>query len=406
MQYQTLEELMKAVNCEKYPERWETLFEEVMLDYDQNGCPLTDPAYYDRLHEGYNALPHHLHLYRQAAAAVAESEPLSRLLALLVASLSDPENAWRDVKAFSAPTAADGAHDLATDMLSGLAICCQIPYQYKLLTERGLPKDVILRTVQMPEKGVDEYAKRHNGTPGYHLLEWFQRWIHGHLFRIHRLEIEIFTGFSGRAQIFENAEGKHIALAHDIVLHKSGRALGSRYCESENCSWRADVCENDTAWSGHPYNEKGLVEQTTVTLWRNEWHKVLEYGDPIVGLHIPADGRLDESAIDETLVRAKEFLKIYYPDYAYKGFYCGSWLLDPQLEHLLGPESNIVRFGKRFAPLTTRSDGNAVFDFVLLKPDPQNVDISSLPEGTRLERALKAHYLAGNCIYEVKGYFF
>lgn len=402
----TLEALMQAVGCTKYPDRWVEIFDTVMGDFDKNGCPLTDPAYYDLLHETYNAFPQYLDVYKQAAAEVAKSEPLSRLLALLVASLSAPETAWADVKAFSAPKVADGTPDLATDMLTGLAICCQIPYMHDLLTKRRLPEDVILRSVQVLEKGVHEYAKRHNGTPGYHLLEWFQRNIFGHLFRIHRLEIEIFAKFSGRAKVFVNEEGEHIALAHDIALHQSGWALGAKNCEDEARAWYAEVRENDEVWVGYPYNGIGFVEKTTVTLPKSKWHLALEYGDPIVSLHIPADGRLDAESVEETLVQTKKFLAAHYPDYPYKAFCCNSWLLDPQLSLLLGAESNIAKFGKRFSPLTAKSDGNAVFGFVFLKPNPKCVDITALPESTRLERALKAHYLAGKCIYEVKGYFF
>ena len=402
----TLESLMQAVGCAKYPDRWTEIFDTVMGDFDKNGCPLTDPAYYDALHAKYNALPRYLAVYKEAAAAVGKSEPLSRLLALLAASLSMPETAWADVKSFSAPKTADGTPDLATDMLTGLAICCQIPYMHDLLTKRRLPDDVILRSVQVLELGVQEYAKRHNGTPGYHLLEWFQRNIFGHLFRIHRLEIEIFTKFSGRAKVFENEKGEHIALAHDITLHRSGWALGAKSCADETGSFYAEVRENDTVWAGFPYDDRGYVKKTTVTLSKNEWRLVLEYGDPVVSLHIPADGRLDAGSVDETLAETKEFLQTYFPDYAYKAFCCNSWLLDPQLATLVGPDSNIAKFGKRFAPLTAASSGNAVFGFVFLKPDPQNVNVAALPENTRLERALKAHYLAGKCIYEVKGYFF
>ncbi|MBQ8358098.1 MAG: DUF5596 domain-containing protein [Clostridia bacterium] len=402
----TLEELMQSVGCTKFPDRWNEIYDTVMADFEQRECPLTDPAYYEDLHKTYNAFPQYLDIYKQAATEVAKSRPLSRVLALLVASLSDPQTAWPDAKAFSAPKTADDAPDLATDMLTGLAICCQIPYQHKLLTERGLPEDVICATVQVLERGIHEYAKRHNGTPGYHLLEWFQRSIHGHLFRIGRLEIEIFAKFSGRAQVFENKQGEHIALAHDIALHESGFALGSKGYEDEARSFTANVCENESVWVGYPYNGAGFVERTTVTLPKSEWRKVLEYGDPVVSLHIPADGRLDEAAVDKTLAMTKEFLKTYFPDYTYKGFYCGSWLLDPQLETLLGPDSNIVRFGKRFHRLTAKNGGNAVFGFVFLKPDPQSVDLATLPESTRLERALKSHYLAGHRIYEFKGYFF
>ena len=102
----------------------------------------------------------------------------------------------------------------------------------------------------------------------------------------------------------------------------------------------------------------------------------------------------------------RAFFKQYYPDFKYKAFYCGSWLLDPQLEEMLGAQSNIAKFGRRFSRLTARSGGNAVFGFVFLKPNPAEVILDELPENTRLERALKAHYKSGKAIYELQGYFF
>jgi hypothetical protein len=109
--------------------------------------------------------------------------------------------------------------------------------------------------------------------------------------------------------------------------------------------------------------------------------------------------------VDATLRETKAFLRDYFPEFSYKAFVCGSWLLDPQLETLLGRDANIVKFGKRFARLTAKSAGNGVFNFVFKKPNT-DFDIRDLPESTRLERALKEHYLNGKAIYEMYGYFF
>ena len=81
-----------------------------------------------------------------------------------------------------------------------------------------------------------------------------------------------------------------------------------------------------------------------------------------------------------------------------------SWLLDPQLPEVLGEDSNIGRFCRRFTPVFTPGKGEAVFDFVFLGHTPDERE--SLPEDTSLQRALKAHYMAGKAIYETWGFFF
>jgi len=402
----TLEELAKKVNCEKYPARWAEIYDSVMDDFEKNGCPLTDPAYYDALHEKYGILTDYLDTYKEAAALVGKNEYLSRFLALIVKMLSGtPDEIKADLKEFSQPKMPDGTNDLATDMLTGLAICSQTPYHFNVLKQRPFPDDIILENLRLPEKGVPHYALRHKGALGYGLIDWFQRTINGRLFRIKRLEIEMFAKFGAKAAVFRNANGDLVTLAHELPVHKSGNALGSKGYEDEEGSYTAIIEETDATFTGHPFDERGLVNTETVTLKKSEWTKVLENGDPVVSLHIPAEGRLDPETVDETLEATKKFISDYMPDFKYKAFYCHSWLLDPTLGDLLGENSNIVKFGNRFIRQTGKSSGDAVFSFVFLDPGAKD-DLAALPEDTRLTKALKYHYIDGKYIHGYFGYFF
>ena len=167
----------------------------------------------------------------------------------------------------------------------------------------------------------------------------------------------------------------------------------------------ATITETDSSYEGYPLNERGFVVNNIVSLSKNEWDKVLSPGDPVISVHIPATGSLSPEKIDESLQAATHFFRTYYPDYEYKAFVCYSWLMDPQLVDLLGPDSNISKFNMRFQKVTGKSNGNNVFNFVFLKPD-MNFSLEELPENTRLEKALKKHYLDGKAIYGMAGYFF
>ena len=141
--------------------------------------------------------------------------------------------------------------------------------------------------------------------------------INGRLFRIKRLEIEMFAKFGAKAAVFRNANGDLVTLAHELPVHKSGNALGSKGYEDEGRSYTAIIEETDATFTGHPFDERGLVKPDTVTLKKSEWTKVLENGDPVVSLHIPAEGRLDPETIDETLEATKKFIADYMPDFKY-----------------------------------------------------------------------------------------
>lgn len=101
----------------------------------------------------------------------------------------------------------------------------------------------------------------------------------------------------------------------------------------------------------------------------------------------------------------------HFPDYDYKAFFCSSWLLDPKLETLLGNESNIVKFGKRFERYIATDKGTGVFYFAYgfpssgMKPGV-DFELRDLDESTTLLKNIKQHYLNGDSIHAVAGCFF
>ena len=73
---------------------------------------------------------------------------------------------------------------------------------------------------------------------------------------------------------------------------------------------------------------------------------LLKKDDPVIGMHIPADGPLDTDACIDSMRQMAAYFDEYMPDYHYKGFVIDTWLLDPKFEELLGGDSNIAKFQK------------------------------------------------------------
>ena len=399
-----IEDLMQAVGVEKWPARWQTFFDEVMADFDAHGCPFADPAYYQKIAATYGFPSRYLPQYLQAAASVRQNEPLARALALVCRALTDREAFVAEVKEFSQPVAPDGADDVGYALFMALALGSTVPYTAGLLQKRGMPQDVVTRALALIENGIDSYAARHEGRIGYTIWDWHQRTVDGHLFRVGRLEAEFYTRFVDFATVFRRKNGDLLALAHGTTVHREGMVLDSAGFEDETGAWEATLTEDQDGWRGFAYRPDSRIDAKPVFLPRGEWEPVLCPGDPVIGLHIPADGRLTPEEVDAALTEIKAFAAAYFPEYRYRAFTCNSWLMDPQLETLLGPDTNIVRFSRRFTRLTRKSDGNAVFYFIFLKSGA--VPPETLPENTRLQRALKAHYLAGRRIHESYGFFF
>lgn len=116
-------------------------------------------------------------------------------------------------------------------------------------------------------------------------------------------------------------------------------------------------------------------------------------GGLALALHIPEAGPITPEACDESLRQAREFFPRHFPGEPYRIVTCGSWLLDPQLADHLPPESNIIRFQRRFRLLPGGHDGNEDmlrFVFRTLTTPP-----AELPRRTILERAAADHMRAG-----------
>lgn len=402
MTFKTIEHLMKTAGCAAYPARWGEIFDTVMVDFDKNGCEMTDPAYYDMIHEKYGVLNKYLDLFKEAAVTVGKREPLARLLALLVASLKDRANTDADLKEFKPPLPPTGTHDLAVEMLTGLALFAMVPYTAEKIAPRHLPREISDYILQSCEMCVDYYKARY-GAPGCNLITWYQLAIEGHLFRIGRLEIQLCSKFHG-GSVYENAKGERATLCHDVLLHRDGFPLGSHGYKDEEGSFTATLTETDGAFIGYPYLPNGHVSTTATALQKSEWKQILTNNDPVISLHIPPGGGLTPAAVDETLAKTKEVMAAYFPDIPYKAFFCSSWLLDPRLVELAGADSNIAAFCRRFTPMAQKSQGNAVMNFIFFDPD-RRIPLEELPEDTRLHRALKQHYLEGKVVYETLGYF-
>lgn len=398
----TLSSLMTRLGCTKWPKRWESFYAEVEADFIANGTVYTDPQYYQNLNDKYGILNEYLPLYKEAAVEIGKNRDLSLFLALLCRALQDRSFHSKDMSSFSAPR---NGEDFAYDMLTALAVASEADMCYALAMERKLPKEHVDYVMNRPEKGIDYFKNRNDGRPGYSLLDWYQLAIDCDLFRVGRLEIQLHHGFGGRCQVFEGPMGEQIALAHDMNVHRSGRTLGSLYCEDKDGAFLSAVVETADSYVGYPLDDAGLVSNVAITLPKTDWKRILCRGDDVISLHIPAGGGLTEEAVDDAIAEARAFVGTYYPDYKYKAFDCHSWLLDPQLIALTGEGSNIAKFCRRFRPITHYSKGEAVYNFVFFKSD-MNFKIEDLPENTRLERSLKQHFLSQKAIYETYGYFF
>ncbi len=113
-----------------------------------------------------------------------------------------------------------------------------------------------------------------------------------------------------------------------------------------------------------------------------------------LGCHVPDHcGPFTPAGCDDSTARAVRFLAEAFPDESPRLATCHSWLLDPALDDLLAPSSNIAAFRRRFRHVNrTVTDDQAVVEFVFGRREEH---LDALPQRTTLERAVVGHLRSG-----------
>ena len=185
------------------------------------------------------------------------------------------------------------------------------------------------------------------------------------------------------------------------TFHRSGQILGSAGCEDPKGSFMTTIEETPEGWYGFPASAHGVSTQK-IFFPKTDWRCFLRPGDPILSIHIPRNAPFHQDAVMAALGQALQIVKDRFPEHATQSFYCHSWLLDPHLENILGPDANIVRFGSLFTRHPIRSSGNDCFVYAF--PPGCTIDHTA-PKDTRLRRGLLAHYLSGGHILGCAGLY-
>lgn len=399
----TLASLMNSLGINKYPVRWENIFKSAMEKYEANGCDLVDEKKLCDINNKYNVFTRYFSQILRAAKLIRENEQLSRFLTLLGMAMPDRSAFRNDIKSLELPKAPIGVDPLGYDLVSFFVFPITIPATYAEYHAHKVPEHIIRKTLMDYENCIKGYELR-NGKPGYNMsyFRWGQLIVDSLLLRIGRFNFEMQPSFSGCIKVFRNQSGEQKTLVDGIKLHRSGFALGIPKYEEEEGAYDANFIETDEYWEGYPVIEGGRAACERIRIEKQFWKLFLQQGDPVISVHIPANEDFSPEICEQSYIEAGRIIKTCYPEFKYKAFTCHSWLMDPQLEKILKPGSNIIAFQRKYTRFPSISSGRGVFFFVFLKEYDQ---LQDLPENTSLERALKKHYIEGNYIYEPGGFF-
>ncbi len=104
----------------------------------------------------------------------------------------------------------------------------------------------------------------------------------------------------------------------------------------------------------------GILQFQMVTLDNTTLkYKYLPFkkGENVIYIHIPQGKKLLYDDCKESIVKAKEFFRQFYPDFDYSYFFSESWLLFDGNKNFMDKESNIIKFQSLFDIKYSINDG-------------------------------------------------
>ena len=151
------------------------------------------------------------------------------------------------------------------------------------------------------------------------------------------------------------------------------------------------------------FDEKlGYLLPDAITLDLNRYEIALQAGDDILSVHIPENGPMTPELVDEAFAIAEEFFPAYYPEKKFKAYICSSWLLNTDLQKLLNPASNILRYQERFRIVVTSTNWYSIYWHIF--GIQQFIPHEQLQPKNRFQQTFLDWVRAGNTLYNGNGY--
>ena len=193
---------------------------------------------------------------------------------------------------------------------------------------------------------------------------WLRHFAFAEIFRVHGIQFEFTKINKNNAFLKNKVSGEILPIMYAGQVHASGRMLvGAGGYEDDAGSFTAEFTETDDSYIG--YGVFANVIDTEKKIYpKTHWELLAKAGDKCLAMHLPRGADITEENVRRACKAAFEIVQKSYPNYIGVPVQCGSWLLDPGNEELLGPDSNVVRFGKLFARIPTKSGGRAANGFV------------------------------------------
>lgn len=279
-------------------------------------------------------------------------------------------------------------------LLPALMLVAGVPKVRQAHTARNIPETITRATLSDLEVWMRTFRREH-GHWGLMNLNWLSNHWHGKLYRLGRLQF-MQGRFPSMVRVFqETATNRVLALAEPgTIRYRQDGLVDGTQDVFDPSAWTPTLTRTSDTITGHPVDPAGYVQKRSITLPTRAWRQVLAPGDPMLDIHIPEGGAMDFQACGQSLQQAPPFFSRHFSENpAPLTFYCATWFFDSQLQAILSPQTNIIRFQREFYLYPIRSTEDETFRRVFgSKP----TNLHTAPRDTSLRRAILDFTLSGH----------
>jgi hypothetical protein len=231
-------------------------------------------------------------------------------------------------------------------LLNVLVMLAAVPEMLDVYRRLGIPADLYRDTISDLRIWM-ETDYYHHRYQRWGITPWIARWLchhwNGILLQLGRLQFSLGK-FGGRLNVYRNRQTRQVmALSEAGISYTSDGSMWRECCGDDSGTWTSSLKSMDDAITGNPITPDGIAHRTTRRLPLADWELILAHNANVLVFHIPAGAPLTFDMCGDSFRRALEAFPLYYSEFTFRAFWTSTWMMDPRLQKLLAPESNIVR---------------------------------------------------------------
>ena len=289
-------------------------------------------------------------------------------------------------------------------LLNVLVMLSAVPQMLQVYHHLGIPADLYRDTISDLRLWMetDYYYQRYQR---WGITPWIARWLCHHwrgiILQLGRLQFSLGK-FGGRLNVYRHRQTRQVvALAESGIRYTSEGSIWRECCGDDSHTWTSVLQLTADAVIGNPITPDGIAHRSTRSLPLVDWELVLAHNADVLIFHVPAGAPLGFDMCGDSFRRALETFPRYYPNFNFRAFWASTWMMDPRLQKLFAPESNIVRLQREmYVYPGLQGDNNQYYERIF---GWGTKDINKVEWKTSLQKTIGAylnnggHFHGGYC---------